>query len=164
MCHDCGMQVEAEYFKYFRYCHYFGKYCCTTCHTNKTQILPANVVYNWDFDEWVSFINGWSQTRTCNSFLCLLCLRYKVSDFAHTVLDRMSPDPLFDIATLNPKLVTKVGKLRKCLEMRTRGVGMAKYLTTCRLAQMWVKQTWDKLCDLFILFYHSQHLLKSRSK
>ena len=62
-------------------------------------------------------------------------LRYKVSDFAHTVLDRMSADPLFDVATLNPKLVGKVGKLRKCLQMRARGAGMGKYLANCRLAQ-----------------------------
>jgi len=111
MCNDCGMEVQAEYFKYFRFCHYFGKYSCTSCHSNNSHVLPANIVYKWDFHQ------------------------FKVSNFAHTVLSRMSMDPLFDVEALNPRLAKKIGKLRKALELREKAVGVAKYLISCRLAK-----------------------------
>ena len=111
-CSDCGMTVQQpEYFKFFRFCHYFGKYSCTSCHSNQSHVLPANIIYKWDFSE------------------------YRVSDFAYTVLSQMSMDPLFDVEALNPKLLKKVSKLKKALNLRRQAVGVAKYLKSCRLAE-----------------------------
>ena len=50
-CHDCGMKVDRAFIHTFRFCFYFGKFCCTTCHSNKTHVLPANIIQKWDFKE-----------------------------------------------------------------------------------------------------------------
>lgn len=34
-----------------RLCDYTGKYYCPTCHWNSTSVIPARVIFNWDFKE-----------------------------------------------------------------------------------------------------------------
>ena len=38
--------------KRFRYCHYLGKYFCSTCHSNILEVIPARVVRKWDFTKY----------------------------------------------------------------------------------------------------------------
>lgn len=42
----------ADYMKRFRYCHYLGKYFCSTCHSNILEVIPARVVRKWDFTKY----------------------------------------------------------------------------------------------------------------
>lgn len=51
LCYICGIPVEEKYSTTFRYCFYFGKYCCRTCHQNDQHILPANILSRWNFRE-----------------------------------------------------------------------------------------------------------------
>ena len=69
-----------------------------------------------------------------------------MSNFAHTVLTRLSTDPLFTIEELNPNLIQKVPKLKKALELRKQAAEMAKYLASCRIAEETVKQEDYKDC------------------
>lgn len=40
------------YMKRFRYCNYFGKYFCNTCHSPKPTTIPARIIQRWDFKEY----------------------------------------------------------------------------------------------------------------
>jgi len=64
----------------------------------------------------------------------LLIFRYRVSDFAFIVLERLSGDPLFSVEKLNPKLVKRIAKLKSAISLREQAFGAAKYLMTCRFA------------------------------
>ena len=48
-CAGCSMRVEVKYMKTYRFCYYFGKFFCTSCHSGSTHVLPAKVVERWDF-------------------------------------------------------------------------------------------------------------------
>jgi run domain Beclin-1 interacting cysteine-rich containing protein len=37
--------------KTYRFCNYFGKFFCTSCHGGKKAVMPARVVEKWDFKE-----------------------------------------------------------------------------------------------------------------
>ena len=69
MCAGCGMKVETRYHKSFRFCNYLGRfrlflaacfvpvncllrYFCTGCHENQGAIIPARVIYHWDFKKY----------------------------------------------------------------------------------------------------------------
>ena len=71
---------------------------------------------------------------------------YPVSNFAHTVLSRVSMDPLFVVEKLNPDLIQKIPKLRKALELRKQATEIAKYLVSCRIAAQNIKEENYKEC------------------
>lgn len=48
-CAGCSMRVEVKYMKTYRFCYYFGKFFCTSCHSGHAHVLPAKVVERWDF-------------------------------------------------------------------------------------------------------------------
>lgn len=48
-CAGCGIAVAEQYASKFRYCSYLGKYFCTGCHKNQVALLPARILYKWDF-------------------------------------------------------------------------------------------------------------------
>ena len=52
MCAGCGMKVEQRYSRSFRWCHYLGKYFCTGCHSNSTNVIPARIIHQWDFKKY----------------------------------------------------------------------------------------------------------------
>lgn len=111
-CNDCGVSVDTSFAHTFRFCHYFGKYACTSCHTNASHVLPANIIEKWDFKE------------------------YKVSNFALKVLTRLSNEPLFSVMAVNPMLVKRVAKLRTALSLREQAQTVAKYVNNCRFASV----------------------------
>ena len=50
-CAGCGHLVDKRVIKSLRYCHYFGRYFCTQCHTGQKSVLPATIIHNWDFNQ-----------------------------------------------------------------------------------------------------------------
>ncbi len=110
-CFSCGQQTKPELANKFRFCHYYGKFACTTCHLgHQRHVLPANIVHKWDFRE------------------------YPVSNFAFKILRRLSGDPkLFNMDSLNPGMVKKNAKLRSFMAMRKSGFKIWQYLIECRL-------------------------------
>lgn len=66
---------------------------------------------------------------------CVKLFRYRVSDFALSVLQRLSSDPLFAVQDLNPDLTKRIGKLRSAIELREQAVKITPYLMTCRFAK-----------------------------
>eukprot|EP00092_Neocalanus_flemingeri_P031736 GFUD01034474.1.p1 GENE.GFUD01034474.1~~GFUD01034474.1.p1 ORF type:complete len:784 (-),score=183.43 GFUD01034474.1:2335-4686(-) len=111
MCAGCGMKVEQKYSKSFRWCNYLGRYFCTGCHENKTAVIPARIIYFWDFK------------------------KHPVSNFSLDILNSMLKEPVFNIHDLNPALLKKVEKLKHVALARTQLSKLARYVSTCRLAQ-----------------------------
>jgi len=111
MCAGCGMKVEQKYSKSFRWCNYLGRYFCTGCHENQTSIIPARIIYFWDFK------------------------KYSVSNFSLDILNSMIKEPVFNIHNLNPPLLKKVEKLKDIAMARNQLFKLARYVSNCRLAQ-----------------------------
>lgn len=109
LCNNCGQKVNPRYANKFRFCYFYGKFCCTPCHTGKTHVLPSLIVYRWEFKE---------------------C---KVSDYALTVLTEMSDKPVIPIKKLNPVLINKVTRLQQAIQLREGAQKASTYLETCRL-------------------------------
>jgi len=91
------MKVEAKYHKSFRFCNYLGRYFCTGCHENQGAIIPARVIYHWDFK------------------------KYPVSNFSLDILNSMAKEPLFNIHEQNPTMLRKIEKLKQVALARTQG-------------------------------------------
>ena len=56
-----------------RTCYYTGKYYCHECHLQELRIIPARVLFNWDFKRY----NGEETVKETNTivrfFACSLC-------------------------------------------------------------------------------------------
>lgn len=107
-CAGCSMRVEVKYMKTYRFCYYFGKFFCTSCHSGHAHVLPAKVVERWDFKE------------------------YPVSDFGRSVVTSLAEEPLFRMSELNPRLSRRVAKLRKAVEARREAALAFPYVLTCK--------------------------------
>jgi len=110
MCAGCVMKVETKYHKSFRFCNYLGRYFCTGCHENQGAIIPARVIYHWDFR------------------------KHPVSNFSLDILTSMVKEPVFNIHEQNPALLRKVEKLRNVALARNQLSKLARYISNCRLA------------------------------
>lgn len=104
------MKVDPKYSKSFRFCNYLGRYFCTGCHENKLTIIPARVIYYWDFK------------------------KYPVSNFSLDILQSMVKEPVFNIHHLNPTLLRKIEKLKHVSLARSQLTKLARYVSACRLA------------------------------
>ncbi|XP_015780728.1 PREDICTED: run domain Beclin-1-interacting and cysteine-rich domain-containing protein-like [Acropora digitifera] len=109
-CAGCGMAVAQDYIKRFRYCHYLGKYFCSSCHTNALEVIPANVIRKWDF------------------------AKYEVSNFARDLLQKIHLDPLFHMIDLNASLYKKHRVLDGLKDIRQQLHYFKTFMQTCRKA------------------------------
>eukprot|EP00730_Choanoeca_flexa_P016276 TRINITY_DN7658_c0_g1_i1.p1 TRINITY_DN7658_c0_g1~~TRINITY_DN7658_c0_g1_i1.p1 ORF type:complete len:598 (+),score=113.63 TRINITY_DN7658_c0_g1_i1:110-1903(+) len=107
-CAGCGLRVEINYIKKFRYDHYLGKYFCTSCHQGDKRMIPARIIHRWDF------------------------ARYRVSVFSAKLLDTIADMPAFNISTHNPKLVKSNSYLSTAARLRYQLKIVAHYLRRCR--------------------------------
>ena len=50
-CADCKVDIgyESALFAEARQCFYSGRYMCPECHRNDMEVIPACVIFNWDF-------------------------------------------------------------------------------------------------------------------
>ncbi|XP_078381012.1 run domain Beclin-1-interacting and cysteine-rich domain-containing protein-like [Oculina patagonica] len=121
-CAGCGMAVAPDYMKRFRYCHYLGKYFCSTCHSNVLEVIPARVIRKWDFT------------------------KYEVSNFARDLLHRIHFDPLFNLMDLNPSLYKRFRVLDGLKDIRRRLHFFKSFIQTCRKANE-LAEEFSKLPD-----------------
>ncbi|ESO98856.1 hypothetical protein LOTGIDRAFT_114026, partial [Lottia gigantea] len=107
-CAGCGMKVELDYIKRFRYCEYLGKYFCQCCHSNQLQYIPGRIIRKWDFT------------------------KYPVSNFARDVLTRLCKDPLFNIGDINPSIYRKSKTLETIRDLRKQLYHLYSFLKVCK--------------------------------
>jgi run domain Beclin-1 interacting cysteine-rich containing protein len=139
LCAGCGRGVEKGYAHRFRYCEYtgrkislikfriwiflLGKYFCRSCHSDKKFYLPSYIITKWDFSN-----------------------KHSVSNFAFDYLNRIYPEPIFNIYDLNSKLYQKSNKLKLMNELRWALYFLRYYILTCRFAD---EQGWK---EFFVVF------------
>ncbi|KAK3852643.1 hypothetical protein Pcinc_040780 [Petrolisthes cinctipes] len=110
-CAGCGMRVTSQLSRHFRLCNYFGRYFCTTCHTNQTTIIPAKILHKWDFK------------------------MYSVANFSFELIQRMKSDPLFNVSAVNSGLYKKCRLLRLIYIYRLQLYHTIRYIKKCSRAK-----------------------------
>ncbi|KAK4302457.1 hypothetical protein Pmani_025454 [Petrolisthes manimaculis] len=110
-CAGCGMRVTPQLSRHFRLCNYFGRYFCTTCHTNQTTIIPAKILHKWDFK------------------------MYSVANFSFELIQRMKSDPLFNVSAVNSGLYKKCRHLHLIYIYRLQLYHTIRYIKTCNRAK-----------------------------
>ncbi|KAJ6387002.1 hypothetical protein OIU78_016853 [Salix suchowensis] len=111
-CHkhfDDGMTLMRDFVQALgwgkpRLCEYTGQLFCSSCHTNKTAVLPARVLHNWDFNE------------------------YPVSHLAKSYLDSIHEQPMLCVSAVNPLLFSKVPALHHIMGLRKKIGTMLPYV------------------------------------
>ncbi|KAJ6358863.1 hypothetical protein OIU76_000568 [Salix suchowensis] len=111
-CHkhfDDGMTLMRDFVQALgwgkpRLCEYTGQLFCSSCHTNKTAVLPARVLHNWDFNE------------------------YPVSHLAKSYLDSIHEQPMLCVSAVNPLLFSKVPALYHIMGLRKKIGTMLPYV------------------------------------
>jgi run domain Beclin-1 interacting cysteine-rich containing protein len=124
-CAGCGLTVQLlSYVKRFRQCTYLGKYFCHSCHSNSACVIPAKVLWKWDWG------------------------KYPVSNFARdkvlTGEESICSDPVFDLRAVDQgSLYGKVSVLRKARDLRLQLNQYHTYLKLC-------SQVRKHGCSLFV--------------
>ncbi|KAH7281489.1 hypothetical protein KP509_36G050400 [Ceratopteris richardii] len=79
-----------------RLCEYSGQLYCTSCHLNETAVLPAQVLWHWDFTP------------------------RRVSQLAKAYLDSIYDQPMLCVSAVNPHLYSRVPILSHVKETRRK--------------------------------------------
>ncbi|EGC34200.1 hypothetical protein DICPUDRAFT_153601 [Dictyostelium purpureum] len=107
VCPGCHIQLEKlSYFK-TRICYYTGKYYCNNCHSNQKSLIPARILWKWEFK------------------------LFPVSDAAKSYITRNLEKP-FDIFQFNPQCLNLNPKLQKIFSMREKLFFIGEYIESCR--------------------------------
>jgi len=106
-CYNCGSYIDNGFIRGARYCEYTGKFHCRSCHSNQTSIIPARVLFNWDFKQ------------------------YKVSDRSKEFLEGIWNEPIFDVSVINKSLYEKQRPLLEMKVLRTQLSFVRDFLYTC---------------------------------
>ncbi|KAG1689651.1 Differentially expressed in FDCP 8 [Nymphon striatum] len=93
-----------------RLCDYTGSYYCPQCHWNNTAVIPARVLFNWDFE------------------------RRKVSRASKQFLKLMKRKSVIKLEEINPMLFTFVKELHTIKELREGILIMKIYFVSCKEA------------------------------
>uniref|UniRef100_A0A2N9HVE2 PX domain-containing protein n=1 Tax=Fagus sylvatica TaxID=28930 RepID=A0A2N9HVE2_FAGSY len=111
-CHkhfDDGKTLMLDFVQTFgwgkpRLCEYTGQLYCSSCHTNETAVLPARVLHQWDFTQ------------------------YLVSQMAKSYLDSIHDQPMLCVSAVNPFLFSKVPALLHVMGVRKKIGTMLPYV------------------------------------
>lgn len=101
-------RLTGELAKSVRYCEYSGKYFCTACHKNDKYVIPARIIFDWDFKP------------------------YPISVFYKQFLKEMAREPLIDIQALNPQLYAQVAEFKYIRVARRQLFYLKDFVFTCR--------------------------------
>lgn len=90
-----------------RVCAFSGGYYCNNCMDVETQLIPARIIYNWDFR------------------------KYSVSKRAATFLAEFRAQPFLDLQLLNPSIYFASDAMAELQSLRIRLNFIRAYLYTC---------------------------------
>lgn len=108
LCYGCGTALVTGWFSAPVYCHYSNKYYCNKCQGNDKFIIPAKILWHWDFK------------------------LYPVSTFYYEFLKDVQKEPLFDLQTINIGLFKKVPALNRIRAARRQLNRMKEFVLNCR--------------------------------
>lgn len=120
-CHLCNRPIGMIYGK-SRLCNVDGYLYCTECHTEEEAIIPAQIIYNWNFR------------------------RFGVSRHNKKRLLTIETEPIFDIKLLSPLLYSVIDEMAEVVDLRTQLFFLHAYLFTCQesVALKMRKMVWPR--------------------
>lgn len=104
-CHNCTNPIGVE-FKNAQVCRFSGFYYCNQCMSTETYLIPARVIFNWDFK------------------------RYTVSEKAASFFKEFRYEPFIDLQLLNPNYTT-IRRLKRLLNHRVQLNAIGSFMITC---------------------------------
>ncbi|XP_033642374.1 uncharacterized protein LOC117302516 isoform X1 [Asterias rubens] len=120
-CKGCSRPVGIIYGK-ARVCNYDGCYYCYECHQDDEAIIPARILYNWDFR------------------------KHKVAVHTKSFLQQIEAMPLIDVNECNPSLYKASSELNNIMTVRSQLKYLKAYLFTCKksVAEELRKKIWPR--------------------
>ncbi|XP_041479858.1 uncharacterized protein LOC121427500 isoform X2 [Lytechinus variegatus] len=120
-CKGCTRPVGIIYGK-AKVCGYDGCYYCYECHIDEEAVIPARILYSWDFR------------------------KQKVAKHTKSFLQQIEAMPLIDIAETNPSLYKAVPELEEVKGVRMQLKYLKAYLFTCKqsVAEELKKRVWPR--------------------
>lgn len=106
-CHLCSRPIGMIYGK-ARLCHIDGHLYCTECHTDENSLVPAQIIYNWNFNKFPISVQNKKKLLTIES------------------------EPIFDLKLLSPLLYSVIHEMAEVLDLRTQLFFLHAYLFTCQ--------------------------------
>uniref|UniRef100_A0A1I8MSZ2 RUN domain-containing protein n=1 Tax=Musca domestica TaxID=7370 RepID=A0A1I8MSZ2_MUSDO len=106
LCKSCQHPLGIGYSN-FRVCSFSGSYFCDTCMDMEPVIIPAKIIYNWDFR------------------------KYVVSKKAASFLAEFRTQPFIDLKLLNPDIYNASEAMAELQALRIRLNFIRAYLCTC---------------------------------
>ncbi|KAH8401950.1 hypothetical protein KR009_008803 [Drosophila setifemur] len=106
LCKSCQHPLGIGYSN-FQVCAFSGSYFCNSCMDVETQLIPARIIYNWDFR------------------------KYSVSKRAATFLAEFRAQPFLDMQLLNPGIYFATDAMAELQSLRIRLNFIRAYLYTC---------------------------------
>ncbi|XP_022090178.1 run domain Beclin-1-interacting and cysteine-rich domain-containing protein-like isoform X2 [Acanthaster planci] len=120
-CKGCSRPVGIIYGK-ARVCSYDGNYYCYECHKDDEAVIPARILYNWDFR------------------------KHKVAVHTKLFLQQIEEMPLIEVKECNMSLYKASSELANVLRVRTQLKYLKAYLFTCKqsVAEGLRKRIWPR--------------------
>ncbi|XP_071957898.1 differentially expressed in FDCP 8-like [Antedon mediterranea] len=109
-CAECKIPISFKDASVIRQCDYNGKFYCTECHWNDTEVIPSRVLHNWDFEPR-------KVCRQSKQFLQLMMTR-----------------AVLNVDSINEKLFNYVEELSQVKKLREEILIMKSYFLSCRNA------------------------------
>ncbi|XP_068145614.1 uncharacterized protein Plekhm1 [Drosophila tropicalis] len=106
LCRTCQHPLGIGYSN-FQVCSFSGGYFCNSCMDVETQLIPARIIYNFDFH------------------------KYSVSKRATTFLAEFRAQPFLDLQILNPRIYHASEAMAELQSLRIRLNFIRAYLYTC---------------------------------
>ncbi|XP_022232872.2 uncharacterized protein LOC111081190 [Drosophila obscura] len=127
LCKSCQHPLGIGYTN-FQVCAFSGNYYCNSCMDVETQLIPARIIYNWDFR------------------------KYSVSKRAATFLAEFRSQPFLDMQVLNPSIYFASDAMAELQSLRIRLNFIRAYLYTCAPTSIELLQ--NHFCGREYLYEH----------
>lgn len=119
-CAECTRAI-GTIFGPAKLCSYTRRYYCQECHTDELSVIPAKIMYNWDF----------RQFRVCHK--------------AKLFLTAVSIEPIIDVKSFNGELFNFATSLNEVFDLRRQLRYMNAYLATCADGKSRAKATFERM-------------------
>ncbi|KAH9416412.1 DUF4206, partial [Dermatophagoides pteronyssinus] len=106
-CYQCNRPIGMIYGKCMQ-CRIDGHLYCLDCHGCEESLIPAQIIYNWNF----------------RKFPCAKQNKSRLS-----VLEN---EPIFDLKILSPNIYSAIAEMEEILNLRTQLFFLHAYLFTCQ--------------------------------
>ena len=128
-CYECK-QKPSNLTTCLKQCSLTGYFYCKTCHWDDRAVIPANVLYNWDFT------------------------RLSVCRRSFHILQEFQTQPLINVSKCNNgQLFRKIKRLGKVHRMRRKLMDMYEYIGKCKLAKIdkLLQKSLKSRCSYFLI-------------